>query len=64
MIRRCRHRERLAADLESGFQHSGRGSSTQGKSRTLLSAVAMENVIGWQDHQAGNMRSIIYNIYH
>jgi hypothetical protein len=64
MIRRCRHRESLAAAPESGCQLSERGSGTQGKSRILLSAVAMENAIGWQNHQAGNMRSITYNIHH
>lgn len=64
MIRRCRQRERLAAAPESGCEYSGRGSGTQGQSGTLLSAVAMEQAIGWQKHQAGDMRSITYNIHH
>jgi hypothetical protein len=62
MIRRCRQREpgggpreRLTA-LRAWQRHAG-------KSKTLLSAVAMENVIGWQNHQAGNRRSINYNIH-
>jgi hypothetical protein len=63
MVRRCRHRERLAAAPESGCQRSERGSGMQGKSGTLLSAVAMENAIGWQNHQAGNIQSITYNIH-
>jgi hypothetical protein len=64
MIRRCRHRESLAADPESGWQLSEHGSGTQGKSRIILSAVAMGNAIGWQNHQAGNIQRISYNIHH